>query len=143
MSVPSWETLAELEEAQAAEPGTDFAVRLLRRFLSLCESPRTRSAMLRMVKGSVGSARAGRVLYQAVNRLAVNPVARATGVQAGPDRPVDPGRPARLIKPAVRDERAADIEISLPDRHGRRTHRAGTGSGEPGSTPSGHTAVTR
>ncbi len=64
------------------DPTRDFAVRLLTRFLSLCESPRTRAAMVRMVKGSVGSARAGRLLYQVVNRAAVNPVARVTGVQA-------------------------------------------------------------
>ena len=38
--------------------------------------------MVRMVKGSVGSARAGRVLYRVVNRAAVNPVARVAGVQA-------------------------------------------------------------
>ena len=66
----------------ADDPTRDFAVRLLRRFLSLCESPRTRAAMVRMVKGSVGSARAGRLLYTVVNRTAVNPVARVTGVQA-------------------------------------------------------------
>jgi hypothetical protein len=66
----------------ADDPTRDFAVRLLRRFLSLCESPRTRAAMVRMIKGSVGSARAGRVLYRVVNRAAVNPVARVTGVQA-------------------------------------------------------------
>ncbi|MGH3361825.1 MAG: hypothetical protein ACRDOM_05130 [Nocardioides sp.] len=82
MSIPSWQTLELLEEERLAEPGTDFAVRLLRRFLALCESPRTRAAMLRMVKGSVGSARAGRVLYRVVSRAVVNPVARATGVQA-------------------------------------------------------------
>ena len=82
MSAPSWESLERLEAERLSEPGTDFAVRLLRRFLALCESPRTRAAMLRMVKGSVGGARAGRVLYQVVNRVAVNPVARATGVQA-------------------------------------------------------------
>lgn len=66
----------------ADDPTRDFAVRPLRRFLTLCESPRTRSAMVRMVKGSVGSAQAGRTLYRVVNRAAVNPVARVTGVQA-------------------------------------------------------------
>ena len=66
----------------ADDPTRDFAVRLLNRFLSLCESPRTRTAMVRMVKGSVGSARAGRILYRVMNRAVVNPVARVTGVQA-------------------------------------------------------------
>lgn len=64
------------------EPTRDFAVRLLARFLRLCESPRTRATMLRLVRGSVGSARTGRALYRVVNSMVVNPVARATGVQA-------------------------------------------------------------
>lgn len=64
----------------------DFADRLLNRFLALCESPRTRDRMIRMVKGSTGSARAGRVLYRMVNRTVVTPVARATGVQASATR---------------------------------------------------------
>lgn len=60
----------------------DLAVRLLRRFLLLCESPRTHGRMVRLVRGSVGSARAGRVLYRAINRSVLNPMARASGVQA-------------------------------------------------------------
>ncbi|HEX2895944.1 MAG TPA: hypothetical protein VHO29_18210 [Marmoricola sp.] len=60
----------------------DFSERLLRSFLALCENPRTRQGVLRLVRSSVGSARAGRALYQVLNRTVVNPAARATGVQA-------------------------------------------------------------
>jgi hypothetical protein len=60
----------------------DVAVRLVRRFLLLCESPRTRAVLVRLTERSAGNARAGRVLYRMVSRLVVNPVARATGVQA-------------------------------------------------------------
>jgi hypothetical protein len=69
----------------AADPdgaARDFSDRLLRTFLSLCENPRTRQGMLRMVRSSVGSARAGRAFYRVLNRTVVNPAARATGVQA-------------------------------------------------------------
>src|SRR5690242_20972612 len=60
----------------------DFAVRLLRNFLGLCENPRTRQHMLRMVRGSVGSARAGQAFYRVLNRSVVNPAAKATGMHA-------------------------------------------------------------
>lgn len=65
-----------------ADSATDFSVRLLRSFLGLCENPRTRHGMLRMVRSSVGSARAGRAFYRVLNRTVVNPAARATGVHA-------------------------------------------------------------
>jgi hypothetical protein len=60
----------------------DFSVRLLRSFLGLCENPRTRQGMLRMVRGSVGSARAGQAFYRVLNRSVVNPAAKATGMHA-------------------------------------------------------------
>lgn len=60
----------------------DVAVRLVRRFLLLCESPRTRAVVVRLTQRSAGNARAGRVLYRMVSRTVVNPVARATGVQS-------------------------------------------------------------
>lgn len=60
----------------------DFSVRLLRNFLGLCENPRTRQGMLRMVRGSVASARAGQAFYRVLNRSVVNPAAKATGVHA-------------------------------------------------------------
>jgi hypothetical protein len=65
-----------------AEQETDFSVRLVRSFLVLCENPRTRHGMLRMVRASVGSARAGRAFYRVLNRSVVNPAAKATGVHA-------------------------------------------------------------
>lgn len=68
------------EETEDLE--TDFSVRLLRSFMALCENPRTRSGMLRMVRASVGSPRAGRAFYRVLNRSVVNPAARATGVHA-------------------------------------------------------------
>ena len=64
------------------ETTRDFADRLLRSFLALCESPRTREAMLRMVQASVGSARAGQRFYRMLNRTVVNPAAKATGMHA-------------------------------------------------------------
>ena len=54
----------------------DFTERLLRRFLLLCENPRTRRRALALVRGSVGNARAGRRFYALVNRAVLNPVAR-------------------------------------------------------------------
>lgn len=70
------------EAPASAGDEADFAVRLLRNFLGLCENPRTRQHMLRMVRGSVGSARAGRAFYRVLNRSVVNPAARATGIHA-------------------------------------------------------------
>lgn len=60
----------------------DLAVRLVRRFLLLCESPVTHGRMVRLVRGSVGNARIGQALYRAINRSVLSPVARASGVQA-------------------------------------------------------------
>ena len=68
--------------AEEQDVETDFSVRLLRTFLSLCENPRTRAGMLRMVRASVGSPRAGRAFYSVLNRSVVNPAARATGLHA-------------------------------------------------------------
>jgi hypothetical protein len=59
----------------------DFTERLLRRFLLLCENPRTRRRALALVRGSVSNARAGRRFYALVNRVVLNPVARAMGVE--------------------------------------------------------------
>jgi hypothetical protein len=65
-----------------ASVSTDFSERLLRRFLLLCENPRTQQRALALVRGSVADAKAGRAFYALVNRLVVNPVARSLGVQA-------------------------------------------------------------
>lgn len=67
---------------QVSDVETDFSVRLVRSFLSLCENPRTRSGMLRMVRASVGSPRAGQAFYRVLNRSVVNPAAKAAGVHA-------------------------------------------------------------
>lgn len=67
---------------EVGEGVTDFSDRLLRSFLGLCENPRTRHTVLRMVRASVGSARAGRAFYRVLGRTVVNPAARATGVHA-------------------------------------------------------------
>jgi hypothetical protein len=80
--------VAAHEKARRASEGVgvdragDFAERLLRSFLGLCENPRTRQGMLRMVRSSVGSARAGRAFYRVLNRTVVNPAAKATGMHA-------------------------------------------------------------
>jgi hypothetical protein len=66
----------------AESVSTDFTERLLRRFLLLCESPRTQRRALALVRGSVSNARAGKAFYALVNRVVVNPVARSMGVHA-------------------------------------------------------------
>jgi hypothetical protein len=63
------------------EAQPDFTERLLRRFLLLCESPRTQRRALALVRGSVSNARAGRRFYALVNRVVLNPVARGMGVE--------------------------------------------------------------
>jgi hypothetical protein len=64
-----------------APPSPDFTERLLRRFLLVCENPRTRRRALALVQGSVSNASAGRRFYALVNRIVLNPVARAMGVE--------------------------------------------------------------
>lgn len=64
------------------DPVDDFAEVLLRRFLLLCENPRTRERMLKMVRGASGSARAGRRLYRLINRVVLHPVMGRTPVSA-------------------------------------------------------------
>lgn len=59
----------------------DFTERLLRRFLLLCESPRTQRRALALVRGSVSNARAGKAFYALVNRVVLNPVARSMGIE--------------------------------------------------------------
>jgi hypothetical protein len=66
---------------RSLEPAEDLAITLVRRFLLLCESPRTRRTMLRMVRGSTGNARASRRFYRVVNRVVVSPALRRRGVQ--------------------------------------------------------------
>jgi hypothetical protein len=70
----------------APDASRDFASLLLTTFLRLCESPRTRGAMLRLVRSSVAGGRAGERLHRVLNRAVVSPVARATGVHASATR---------------------------------------------------------
>ncbi|MGH3412159.1 MAG: hypothetical protein ACRDPH_03660 [Marmoricola sp.] len=79
--------LLRREAAAAEQPeAADGAERMLRRFLWLCESPRTRSTMLRLVRASVGSAGAGRRFYRLLNKTVLHPVARATGLHGSAQR---------------------------------------------------------
>ena len=59
----------------------DLTERMLRRFLLLCESPRTQRRVLALVEASVSNAGAGRRFYALLNRLVLSPVLRAAGVQ--------------------------------------------------------------
>jgi hypothetical protein len=75
-----------LDASASGSDGTDLAERLLRRFLLLCENPRTRRRALALVRGSVSSSGAGRRFYALVNKTVVNPVARAMGIEASATR---------------------------------------------------------
>jgi hypothetical protein len=59
----------------------DLTERMLRRFLLLCESPRTQRRVLALVQGSVSNVGVGQRFYALVNRLVLSPVLRAAGVQ--------------------------------------------------------------
>ena len=65
-----------------AELRGDFSERLLRRFLRLCENPRTRERVLTMVKGAVSTDGGGARMYGRINRLVLHPLARTAGVHA-------------------------------------------------------------
>lgn len=77
--MPSPEVVSRAAPAPAVR--ADLTERLLRRFLLVCESPRTRRRALALVRGSVSNARAGRRFYAFVNRLVLHPVARSLGVE--------------------------------------------------------------
>ena len=118
---PSTERLWQAHRVRSLEPAEDLAITLVRRFLLLCESPRTRRTMLRMVRGSTGNARAGRRFYRVVNRAVLSPV------------DADPGR-AGLGDEDRADRLAADRHRCAPIRreggadglgHRRRGDRAG------------------
>lgn len=61
---------------------SDFAERLLLRFLMLCESPRTQRLALALVRGSVDNSGAGRAFYALVNRVVIHPAAASMGIRA-------------------------------------------------------------
>jgi len=62
------------------DPVDDFAEVLTRRFLTLCENPRTRDRMVALVQGASGSAKGGRRLYALINRVVVHPLTSRTSL---------------------------------------------------------------
>ncbi len=60
----------------------DLTERLLRRFLLLCESPRTQRRVLGLVQASVSDQAAGRRFYALVNRAVLHPLARVLKVES-------------------------------------------------------------
>ena len=69
----------EPEDAPAARG--DTAERLLRRFMALCESPRTSERMLNLVKSSLSHEGSGRRFYVVFNSLVLSPVMRLGGLK--------------------------------------------------------------
>lgn len=55
------------------DPTEDFAIRLLRRFLLLCEHPRTRQRMLRLVRQSTRLGPGAPRLYGWINKAVLHP----------------------------------------------------------------------
>ncbi|KRB74057.1 hypothetical protein ASE01_18865 [Nocardioides sp. Root190] len=55
------------------DPTEDFVIRLVRRFLLLCEHPRTRQRMLQMVRQSTRLGPEAPRLYGWINRAVLNP----------------------------------------------------------------------
>lgn len=74
------------EPPESPELVGDFAEKLVRRFLRLCESPRTRDRMLGMVRTSVDGDGGGAKFYARLNRMVVHPLARVSGVHASASR---------------------------------------------------------
>ena len=64
------------------DPTEDFAIRLVRRFLLLCEHPRTRQRVLRLVRQSTRSGPEGPRLYAWINRAVVHPMLVRGGIPA-------------------------------------------------------------
>lgn len=59
----------------------DTAVRLLNRFLALCENPRTSERMLNLVKSSLEHEGSGRRFYLMFNTMVLSPVMRLGGLK--------------------------------------------------------------
>lgn len=81
------ETLDDLDETGEDAHHTptlrgDTAERLLRRFLTLCESPRTSARMLSMVKGALEHEGSGRRFYSIFNAVVLSPVMRLGGLKS-------------------------------------------------------------
>jgi Tetracyclin repressor-like, C-terminal domain len=56
--------------------------RIARRFFSLCESPRTRERMMRLLRSSADSAVGGRLLVAVLSRMVFVPMLRSRRVDA-------------------------------------------------------------
>ena len=100
----------------AEQVPSDFTERLLRRFLLLCENPRTQRRALALVRGSVSNARAGRRFYALVNRVVVNPVAKAVGVESSAVRMELVGSQLiglAMIRYVLKVEPIASLEIDV------------------------------
>lgn len=66
---------------EISEGRGDTAERLLNRFMSLCENPRTSERMLNLVKGSLSHDGSGRRFYVVFNSLVLSPVMRLGGLK--------------------------------------------------------------
>ena len=60
----------------------DLAERIVRRFLHICENPKTRDAMLRFVRGSLSGGWTSRFFYRNLNRMVLRPLAGPAGFHA-------------------------------------------------------------
>lgn len=69
-----------LADAEAEALRGDFSDKLVRRWINLCESPRTSRRMLRLIKVALANRRNGRRVYAIINKLVVTPLARSAGV---------------------------------------------------------------
>lgn len=58
----------------------DFAERVTRRFLGLCESPRTRGVVLRFVRMTLEGGTGSKVLYRYLNKMLFKPLAGPAGL---------------------------------------------------------------
>ena len=61
-------------------PSTGTGERIARRFFALCENPRTRARMMRLLQNSADSAVGGRLLVAVLSRLVFAPMLRSRRV---------------------------------------------------------------
>ena len=69
------------DEDELPQGRGDTAERLINRFMSLCENPRTSERMLNLVKGSLSHEGSGRRFYSVFNSLVLSPVMRLGGLK--------------------------------------------------------------
>lgn len=80
--LPRWEVPAPRSAATAVEPDAadgrePVGHRVTRRFLALCENPRTRARTMRLLQRSADSAVGGRLLVAFLSRMAFRPALRS------------------------------------------------------------------